>query len=104
MTAASPPPTCELAGTPVFIDGRVPCHCCGQTVKALLVDGLWVYAEHDAVHRQPVGGGAVTGDPPEEVARAYAEAMGVGYIRAVLDLRRLAECGLTVTLTTAAAR
>ena len=46
----------------------------------------------------------MTGDPPEEVARAYAEAMGVGYIRAVLELRRLAEYGLTVTLEPVAAR
>lgn len=51
MTASSPSTpepaaSCELTGQPVFIDGSVPCHCCGRTVKALMVDGLWVYAEH----------------------------------------------------------
>lgn len=38
---------CELSGTPIFIDGRVPCHCCGRPVKVRMVDGLWCYVAHD---------------------------------------------------------
>lgn len=37
---------CELARQPVFIDGKVPCHACGWSVKVRLVDGLWCYEPH----------------------------------------------------------